>query len=300
MNVELAVKDAAHRLSRVLLGRHRVALFRWVRAQRDLYYLRRADVAVIYFAKSGSTWLRALLSRLFQVKYQLPEQAIIERDNLHKLNSAVPVFLFTHGHYIQDFKPLSRHYSPYADKKLIFLVRHPADVAVSLYFNTRYRTNPLRKDIKRLPDDLSQTSIYDFVSNPTWGMPAIIDYFNRWAEAFHAQPRYLLIRYEDLRADSAAQLRRIADFIGEQFSDAAYAEAVQFASFQNLQDKERRNFFDNRRLQARDQANPDSFKVRKGKVGGYREHFTESELAALDGMINTRLSPIFGYSRSPV
>ena len=272
---------------------------RWILSQKELYRLRRADIAVVSFVKSGRTWLRVMMSRLFQVKYDLPAEAIIERDNLHNLNAAVPIFLFTHGSYIQNLRPISRDYSHSAGKKLIFLARHPADVAVSYYFDLRYRASPLERDVRRLPDDLSGMPVTEFIMNPSWGMPAVIDYLNNWAEAFHAQPRYLLLRYEDIHADPTSQLKRIADFIGEDFSAAAYAEAVRFASFKNLQDKERQNFFNNHRLQPRDQANPDSFKVRKGKVGGYREYFTEPELAALDDMVRARLNPIYGYSRSP-
>jgi len=43
-----------------------------------------------------------------------------------------------------------------------------------------------------------------------------------------------------------------------------------------------------------DKDNPASFKVRKAKVGGYREHFDDAQCAALDAMV-AELDPLFGY-----
>jgi hypothetical protein len=290
-----AIDSAWHRTSRTLLGQHRVGLLRWIRSQRDLRRLSRADVAVVSFAKSGRTWLRVMLSRLYQAKYGLPDQIIIERDNLHRMNPAVPVFLFTQGSYIQDIRPIGGPESPYHDKRLIFLARHPADTAVSYYFHNSNRINPLKKDVKRLPEDIGDTSLPEFVMNDSWGMPAIVRYLNAWAEALAQHPNRLVLRYEDLRLDPKAQLQRIAQFMGESFEDAAYDDAIEFASFERLQEKERADFFGNQRLQPRDAANPDSFKVRRGKVGGYRDYLNEAELAWVEQQVSGKLHPLYGY-----
>jgi hypothetical protein len=291
-----AVEQVWHRTSRTLLGRQRVGLLRWIRSRRDLRRLAHADVAVVSFAKSGRTWLRVMLSRLFQVKYALPDQIIIERDNLHRLNPAVPVFLFTQGSYIQDVRPIAGPQSPYHGKRLIFLARHPADTAVSYFFHTSNRINPLKKDVKRLPEDLSGTLVSEFVKNELWGMPAIIRYLNAWADALAQHPHRLLVRYEDLRVDPKPQLERIAGILGERFTDTAYHEAIAFASFERLQAMERADFFANQRLQPRNPANPDSFKVRRGKVGGYRDYLDDDQVAWVEQQVRESLHPIYGYS----
>jgi hypothetical protein len=295
MKAGAAIDALWHRTSRALLGRRRVGLLRWIRSKRDLRRLARADVAVVSFAKSGRTWLRVMLSRLLQTKYGLPEDIIIERDNLHRLNKAIPVFLFTQGSYIEDVRPLGGAASPYHGKRLIFLARHPADTAVSYYFHTGNRINPLKKDLKRLPEDLSDTTLVEFVMNESWGMPAIVRYHNAWADALAAHPRHLLVRYEDLRRDPRPELERISRFLGESFEATAYEEAIEFASFERLQQKERANFFGNQRLQPRDPANPDSFKVRRGKVGGYLDYFNDREAASIAQLIAAELNPIYGY-----
>jgi hypothetical protein len=239
-----------------------------------------------------------MLSRLLQTKYGLPEEIIIERDNLHRMNKAVPIFLFTQGSYIADVRPIGGPASPYYGKRLIFLARHPADTAVSYYFHNSNRINPLKKDLKRLPEDLSETSLFEFVMNDTWGMPAIVRYLNSWAEALAAHPRHLLVRYEDLRLDPKPQLERISRLLGESFDETAYDDAIEFASFERLQEMERADFFGNQRLQPRDPSNPDSFKVRRGKVGGWRDDFSDAEVRRIEELIESELAPVFGYGRS--
>lgn len=298
MNTRISIEEVFHRASRALLGQRRVALFRWIRAQRDLRRLAHADIAVVSFAKSGRTWLRVMLSHLFQTRYGLPEEIIIEGENLHRMNPDIPVFLFTHGGYVEDIRPIGGPQSPYCGKRLIFLARHPADTAVSYYFHNMNRINPLKKDLKRLPDDLSQTSLFEFVTNDSWGMPAIVDYLNRWADALAQHPSHLLVRYEDLRLDPKPQLQRISRFIGESFDEAAFDEAIDFASFERLQQKERADFFGNQRLRPRDASNVESFKVRRGKVGGYRDYLTDREIAWIEQHIAKQLNPMYGYGEA--
>lgn len=289
------VSTVLHKSSRAVLGRYRVPLVRWMRSQRNLRRVARADVVAVSFAKSGRTWLRVMISRLYQIKYGLPEETLIERDNLHKLNPALPRFLFTHASYTQDIRAIVGAGSPYHGKRLIFLARHPADTAVSYYFHVRNRVNPLTRDVKGLPEDLSDTPMLEFVANPQWGMPAIIEYLNAWADGLQHHPEHLLVRYEDLRRDPRPELRRIAQFIGEEFDPAAFDEAAAFASFERLQQKEREDFFSSGRLRGRDPSQPESFKVRRGKVMGYRDYFNDREVAWIEQQIANHLNPMYGY-----
>jgi hypothetical protein len=104
-----------------------------------------------------------------------------------------------------------------------------------------------------------------------------------------------MIRYEDLRADPRQSLPRIVALMGETFSDQEIEEAVAFGSFDNLRDLERQGFFRQGGLTLRNPKDPESFKVRRAKVGGFRDYFTEEQVAELDELVRTRLSPRFGY-----
>jgi hypothetical protein len=289
-------RGVLNRTSRALLGSHWVRLMRWMRSRRDLRRLARAEIAVVSFPKSGRTWLMVLLSRLFQTKYGLPETFTIGGKGLRRSNVPVPAFLFTHGRFINDMRPVVGETSPYLPKRLVFLARHPADTAVSYYHHVRNRLDAMKREKKRLPQNLSDVSMFEFLENSSWGLPGIISYLNAWAAALSQHPRHLLVRYEDLHRDPKPQLRRIAEFIGESFEEAAYDEAIQFASFDKLQQKERENFFGTRRLQPRDPGNPESFKVRRGKIGGYRDDLDEEQVVWVEQQVAEQLDPTFGYS----
>jgi hypothetical protein len=99
-----------------------------------------------------------------------------------------------------------------------------------------------------------------------------------------------------MRADPGAVLRRILDFTGTDVSDEQVAEAVQFAAYDNMKKMEQEQYFkgSGARVKPGDKDNPASFKVRKAKVGGYREHFDDAQCAALDAMV-AKLDPQFGY-----
>ena len=77
-------------------------------------------------------------------------------------------------------------------------------------------------------------------------------------------------------------------------------EAVSFASVENMRQLEQKRVFwlSGRRMLAKDRGNLDTYKVRRAKVGGYRDDFTPEQLEAIDTLVNTRLLPVFGYARS--
>jgi len=268
---------------------------RLLRSRRDLKRLAAADVAFVSYAKAGRTWTRVMISRLYQSRYDLPRDTIVDDDNFHRLNPAIPVFLFTMGNYIADIYPIDQRPSPYRDKKVIFLARHPADTAVSFYFHLYNRVNRQKLDVKRLPAAAEKPEIFTHLSTSPVGLGHVIDYMNRWQAALQDHPDHLVVRYEDLRAEPAKELARIGAFLGGGFTPALMAEAVEFADFRNLQNKERDRFFASDKLQARDNDNPDSYKVRRGKVGGYRDYLTADQAAWVEREIATGLRPEFGY-----
>jgi hypothetical protein len=49
------------------------------------------------------------------------------------------------------------------------------------------------------------------------------------------------------------------------------------------------------RMVPKDRSNPESYKVRRAKVGGYRDYFSAEEIAKVDEVIRQGLSPAFGY-----
>jgi hypothetical protein len=49
-------------------------------------------------------------------------------------------------------------------------------------------------------------------------------------------------------------------------------------------------------MQPGDTRDPDSYKVRRGKIGGYQDYFTPEQVAEIDAIVAQQLSPTLGYS----
>ncbi len=273
---------------------------RWLRGRDEFRKLRQADCVIVSYGKAGRTWLRAMLSRYYQTRHGLDKWRLIGFDNLHRQNSAIPRIFFTHDNYIKDYTGNRDNKADFYDKKVVLLARSPADTAVSQYFHWRYRMRDAKKNLNAYPVD-DDTPMFDFVMRPASGMPNIIDYMNAWDREAEKVGRLLVVRYEDLRAKPEETLARIVAFIDGEAAVEQIAEAVSFGSFENLKALEAKKgiWILGSRLAARDRSNPNSFKVRRAKVGGYRDYFDDREVAEIESFIDSRLAASFGYGSGP-
>jgi Sulfotransferase domain len=282
----------------------RVAARRRALARLELAKARRTGLLIIGHPKSGNTWLRTMLSRLYQVRHGLPASLIVTSDELARRNPAIPRISATNGHYSYEgavgaaLAPDAAD-TPLRRKPIVFLARHPCDIGVSWFFQfTRRQSTHKQELINHFidhPIDRRTVAMWDFVRHSDIGVPFLIDYLNTWEKNVAHLPRAIVVRYEDLRAKPRETLRRIALLMGETFADAELEEAVAFGAFDNLKNLERQGFFRQGGLTLRNPKDPESFKVRRAKVGGYRDYFTEPQVAELEDLVRTRLSPTLGY-----
>ncbi len=275
----------------------RTRVDRWLRGREEFRKLKLADAVIVSFGKSGRTWLRVMLSRFYQVRHGLGERHLIGFDNLHRKNPAIPKLFFTHDNYIKDYTGNRDSKADFYGSRVVLLVRNPLDTAVSQFFQWKFRMRPGKKALNEYPEHGSDVDIYTFVMSPTAGLPKIIDYMNLWASETNKIRSLLVVRYEDLRADTAAVLNRVVEFLGTPGSADQIAECVRFASVENMRNMETKRTFwlSGSRMVAKDRTNPNSFKVRKAKVGGYRDYFDDAQIAAMQALVRQRLDPMFGY-----
>lgn len=280
-------------LTAPLPKQQRIALRRSMRAGLDNRLVLGADYVVLSRAKSGRTWLRAMLSRLYQRRHGLAEQQLLEYDNFHRQHGDIPVVAMTHGHELDRLARHPRHGARLRATPMVFLIRDPRDVAVSEYFQITRRAADYKREMYAVEGEMP---LFEFVMQAPQGLPAICDYLNLWHRELSGWDRVHRLHYEALRAEPEQEMARLSDFLGAGFSSEEIAEAVAFASFEALKAKERDNFFKNSRLKARNSEDPDSFKVRRGKVGGYRDYFDGEQIAKIDAFIDERLDPGLGYA----
>jgi hypothetical protein len=48
----------------------------------------------------------------------------------------------------------------------------------------------------------------------------------------------------------------------------------------------------------KDRSNPNSYKVRRGKAGGYRDDFDAAQLRQIDRLVDATLDPLYGYAEA--
>ena len=306
-NLRQAMQTAHKKMSRRLLhwrmrGQPEAEILkaeRQLRGVEQFDKLQKADIVVVSFGKSGRTWLRVMISHLFRVMYQLPENAILGFDNFHNLNPAVPKIFFTHDNYIKDYTGDRSSKQPFYNKRVVLLARDPRDVAVSQFFQWKFRIKPTKVAINNYPPMGTDISLFDFITGDNGGsMGAVADYLNLWAKESDKVENFHLLRYEDLRSDPHGELRRLLDFMQVDASDEHVNAAVEYSAYENMKKMESKEQFRfaGGRMMPRDKDNPDSYKVRRAKVGGYRDYFTDEEVAAIDARLAAELNPLFRYS----
>jgi glycosyltransferase involved in cell wall biosynthesis len=252
------------------------------------------DAVVISVPKSGRTWVRTFLCAYFCKRTGRP--FTLRPDRYHEPN--IPRMIFSHdfaeqrmkatlwerirGKYLVPGRELARAH-------VILLVRDPRDAFVSLYMQLVHRT-------RETPQELKEKSIGDLLRDRRYGILSIIKTMNNWFAEFGRRKNFTLLHYESLRAAPEQNFRNLLSTLGETSPDPeAFRHALEFSDFANMQRLEVAGVFDSKILRSRDVRNPESFKVRRGKVGGYRDYLSaEDQAFAADAL--KHLDARFGYT----
>ncbi|WP_448506491.1 sulfotransferase domain-containing protein [Immundisolibacter sp.] len=269
------------RAARALPAALRKRFERQIRGWHEARCIARARVVVVSHAKSGRTWLATMLGAY-------------ERAAGTSLG-----VVFTHDNYIRDRRTLDAR-PWHAAKRLVLLVRDPGDVVVSFYYQWQHRMKPGKRWVNDYPE--GPLGLYEFALHPRTGLPNLIAFMNRLAVETSGRDDVLRVRYEDLRSAPQQTLERLIRFMAGEADVAAVRWAVEYGSFRNMQRIERENASDPRasaRLKPRDANNPQSFKVRSGRVGGYRDSFTPEQVAVMDALVRDTLDSSYGYPFAP-
>ena len=154
-----------------------------------------------------------------------------------------------------------------------------------------------KKFINEYPQTEGELSPYEFLLDDKSGIPKIVRFLNLWASEFDTVKGILVVRYETLRKGTAETFTEILRFMNESPTPEEVQQCVEFASIENMRALEAGTFYKRagNRMKPGDADNPDSYKVRRAKVGGYRDYFTDEQNSEIDRLVATTLSPVFGY-----
>jgi len=282
----------------------RVATRRKHLAALELAKAHRANFLIIGHPKSGNTWLKVMISRLYQLRYDLPESKLINTDEFARKIPEIPRLAATNGYYSYEGevgKLLAEGAAdnPLRHKPVLFLARNPIDIAVSWYHQFTKRQSRAKQELINHfidhPIDRRTITMWDFVRHSDIGLPSLIEYQNTWARNVRDLEHGMLAKYEQLRSEPVPTLHKITQLMGENFSEDEVRAAVEWGSFDNLQKLETSGTFSQGGMKLVNANDPSTFKVRRGKVGGYRDDFEPEQVAELEALVRDNILPELGY-----
>jgi Sulfotransferase domain len=256
------------------------------------------DALVISIPKSGRTWVRAFLSAYYCARYE----KLFTLDPPKTLDARIPRIIYSHDLFEHRTKGRwwdkvrGKYLVPAAElrrARVLFLVRDPRDAFVSHYVQ-------LSRPSADAPDQLKKMRPSEMLRDPLLGIGQIVQTMNDWLTEFRDRPNVTLVRYEDLQKEPASNFARVLQAVGEtQISQPHLEAALQFSQFGNMKKMEAAGAFDSKILQTRDQQDPESFNVRRGKIGGYSDYLSaEDQAYAAEAM--RALDARFSYSPQEV
>jgi len=251
---------------------------------------READAYVLSYPKTGRTWLRVMMGKMLAVHFRHPELAEGELGSIKPRFPGVPHVRAKHDGLPQmkTAAEINPDRSEYAGCRVILLARDLRDTVVSNYFQVTRREHRFEGDIPH------------YLRWPRGSFDGMLRYYNVWAAQRHVPRDFMLVRYEDLHADTPRELRRVAAFVGlSSVADSTIHAVVEHGSFRSMQGREETRPADGTPLAAGRAGDPESFKTRRGRIGGYVDYLSRQDIDWLNARIDAELDPFYGYSSAP-
>lgn len=262
----------------------RSARRRW----RDEPHLRaaaaRADAFLVSYPKSGRTWLRYLMSCYFASHAELGFEPDLtttfrvlpnfDRDPVRGIDAFVgearrdrmPLVLVSHLTYTRRL---------FLRQPVIFLVRDPRDVIVSAYFHATRHKKVFSGDIDA------------FLNNTRYGLPALLQFLNGWADGLEGR-RHIIVSYEHMLREPEKAVVAILSFLNVEEHSGLLRNAIAAAQFDRMRDKER-----DQGIPGHDYDRTDTLsrRMRSGKAGGHAEWLTSAQSALILSRCQRELTP---------
>jgi hypothetical protein len=188
------------------------------------------DTFIVSYPRSGNTWTRFLIANVVYA------DRLVSFANIEQL---IPDAEAQSSRFLKRLPGpriiKSHEYFDHRYPKVLYIARDPRDVVVSYYnFSRKYRQigddYPLDKYVHGFVAGTLQSS--------DWGTWA--ENVGTWLAARNGQPTFLLLRYEDLKADTETELAKVAQFLGVKANTETLVRAIQCSSAEHLRELEKK------------------------------------------------------------
>ncbi|CAN6896021.1 unnamed protein product [Brassica oleracea] len=272
------------------------------------------DIILASFPKSGTTWLKALTIALFERLKNSSSSDVphpLRSDNPHGilpflelhlyLKSSTPDLteLSSSPRLFSTHMPFHTLRVPFKDSspcKFVYVCRDVKDVLVShWHFRCAYFQNGLDKSI--LESSFESLCTGDGSFGPFWehSLCSGVGYFgpiwehvlSYWRGSLEDPKHVLFMRYEEMKSKPAAQVKRLAEFLGCPFTEeeedqGCVDKILELCSLRNLSGLEI-----NKTGKASNNMHHSIF-FRKGEVGDFKNHLTPEMENKIDMIVEEK------------
>lgn len=211
---------------------------------------------LVSFPKSGRTWIRVMMNDLgVDMQY-------VHDGTDHK--------------QLRDISTINTSKSRYRKRKVVFLVRDPRDTVVSGFFQVQKRHK------------ISVGSFSEFIRSDFHGIDKIIRFNLGWFSIMPKMASIRYIQYEDVHRDVVGSVSEILRFLDIPVISSKIIEVTENRTFEKMRASEAKGDLGARYgdvLQPGDNSDPESFKVRRGKIGGFREYLSSDDITYCDDLL---------------
>lgn len=148
----------------------------------------------------------------------------------------------------------------------VFLVRNPGDVVVSRYHHMTSHEGKF------------SGTLAEFVADPEWGLPDLLSYLESWAPHID-DPDVTVVTYEALKSDPIPSFGLLVEGLGIESDRESLEAALERASVDRMRKVESTSGVG--QPQAYDFDDPNARRVRKAKVGSWREEMDDDTIALM-------------------
>lgn len=194
------------------------------------FAVRPDDTFIVSYPRSGNTWTRFLIASLLfpnqiisfaNIEQLIPDTEALSSRDLKRIPS--PRIIKSHQYFDHRYP------------KVLYIVRDPRDVLPSYYdFSRKFRHIPDGYPLDRFVHGII-TGTFHSTEYGTWA-----ENVGTWLVARNGRPDFLLLRYEDLIADTQNELAKAARFFGVTASPEKLTRAIDNSSADRLRKLEQK------------------------------------------------------------
>jgi hypothetical protein len=226
------------------------------------------DTFLVSFPRSGNTWTRFLVCNLID-----PDHPV----NFAQLEARIPEIYYVSDRKLRAFprpRVIKSHecFDP-RYKKIIYIVRDPRDVFISYYeFQLKRRVIADDCSLEQFLPRFMESAIEPKMG--TWR-----DHVVSWMATRGDQSNFLLLRYEEMLANTQNEAAKIAAFLGLDSSPERTSRAVDLSSADRMRKLEKEQ---SQQWDATRNTRQDKPFVRKATAGGWKSILPEACVAQIE------------------